>query len=802
MKRLLYITLLLVSFSANAQYRLLTNGKDSVYIAGRIDSLKANKQPLENQRLSTTNLPQFTGVNVLPQSNLSTPSAGFNITDSTGAGATFIFPSGIRKSLNWSNVTGNSIWKFQNKSYTVADSADVAGKQATLVSGTNIKTIGGNSLLGSGDIAISGGGASTATLKSVTQNGYVTPLYTKFGDTSLSKAVQTMVGFGDSYMRGSGAFPASLSFFNLMALYNNAIPDMRGLTGTTMQHFTTNDSCMFDRIYLIPQYNGTQRLLIFEYGTNDISQSTGDTATFRTTYLRVIDTALARGWTTGKMLLITPGYFSTDQVKRVNYITCVKNIGAARGIPVADVWAMDQAEGYSNILAPDSLHPNNRGHRLIVRAALNAEQVAHGTELVLHGKLYTNYITATANPNEVNPSVLDFRDSSQTNFAEVRGSSHFNSFGIGVGSLMANTSGNANTAYGDSTLPYSTGGASNSAFGYKALLSNTNGTANTAVGTSAMAKDTASNNTAVGASALGSNVGGGNNTAVGSAALTNNTASSNTAVGANALTFNTIASNVTAVGNSALTKNTTGSQNTATGSLALQSNTTGGQNIAVGYNALGSNVTNNSSTAIGHLSLAASTADFNTGIGSTALTVNTTGTQNTSVGSRSLEKNTTGSQNVALGYFAGFQTTTGAGNIYIGKDAGNNVTYATLSNKLVIGNNTTLPLLDGTMATTVAAQSLTLNGKLLFPATITTTGTTGAQTINNPSGTVNIAAAGTSVTVTNSLVTTSSIVYCVIRTNDANNISIKSVVPAAGSFTINLTEAVASEISIGFIVYN
>lgn len=37
---------------------------------------------------------------------------------------------------------------------------DISGKQDKLVSGTNIKTINGASILGSGDIAISGGGSS------------------------------------------------------------------------------------------------------------------------------------------------------------------------------------------------------------------------------------------------------------------------------------------------------------------------------------------------------------------------------------------------------------------------------------------------------------------------------------------------------------------------------------------------------------------------------------------------------------------------------------------------------------------
>lgn len=82
--------------------------------------------------------------------------------------------------------------------------------------------------------------------------------------------------------------------------------------------------------------------------------------------------------------------------------------------------------------------------------------------------------------------------------------------------------------------------------------------------------------------------------------------------------------------------------------------------------------------------------------------------------------------------------------------------------------------------------------------TITAGGTTGNQTINKARGTVNIAAAGTTVTVTNSLCTTSSIVLAVIRTADATA-RINNVVPAAGSFVINIASATA-EVSIGFEV--
>lgn len=92
-------------------------------------------------------------------------------------------------------------------------------------------------------------------------------------------------------------------------------------------------------------------------------------------------------------------------------------------------------------------------------------------------------------------------------------------------------------------------------------------------------------------------------------------------------------------------------------------------------------------------------------------------------------------------------------------------------------------------------------GKIGFDQTITAGGTTGNQTINKASGTVNIAAAGTSVTVTNSLCTVSSTIIPVIRTNDATAV-IKNVVPGAGSFVITLNAATTAEISIGFLVIN
>ena len=92
-------------------------------------------------------------------------------------------------------------------------------------------------------------------------------------------------------------------------------------------------------------------------------------------------------------------------------------------------------------------------------------------------------------------------------------------------------------------------------------------------------------------------------------------------------------------------------------------------------------------------------------------------------------------------------------------------------------------------------------GRIYFDATNTAPGTTGNQTINKASGRVNIAAAGTTVTVTCSKCAASSQVFAVCVTNDTTAY-VKNVVPAAGSFVINLGAAATAETAVAFQVIN
>lgn len=83
--------------------------------------------------------------------------------------------------------------------------ADLAGKQATLTSGTNIKTVGGNSLLGSGDIPFPG--VSTSAAYAWTGGHTFNGSYAYFGNTSVER-----VKFGSyAYVDFTGASVSGLS---------------------------------------------------------------------------------------------------------------------------------------------------------------------------------------------------------------------------------------------------------------------------------------------------------------------------------------------------------------------------------------------------------------------------------------------------------------------------------------------------------------------------------------------------------------------------------------------------------------
>lgn len=137
-----------------------------------------------------------------------------------------------------------------------------------------------------------------------------------------------------------------------------------------------------------------------------------------------------------------------------------------------------------------------------------------------------------------------------------------------------------------------------------------------------------------------------------------------------------------------------------------------------------------------------------------------------------------------------------------------NATRATMGDTAVTANGTFFRATDSTktfsFATTdnLAIVDAAAVNKFQLQRTITAGGTTGAQTINKPAGTVNIAAGAASVAITNNTVTTTSIPVITLRTADGTCTFVKSAVSTANTLTITLNANCTAETSVGFIVYN
>lgn len=125
---------------------------------------------------------------------------------------------------------------------------------------------------------------------------------------------------------------------------------------------------------------------------------------------------------------------------------------------------------------------------------------------------------------------------------------------------------------------------------------------------------------------------------------------------------------------------------------------------------------------------------------------------------------------------------------------------ATLTaNRIPYGNGTSA--LQSSANLTYDGSVFTAKADIVVNKTITASGTTGAQTIDKTSGSVNFAALATSLVVTNSLVTTSSIIMATVASNDATMKSVQAVA-AAGSFTLYANASATAETRVNFLVLN
>jgi hypothetical protein len=120
-------------------------------------------------------------------------------------------------------------------------------------------------------------------------------------------------------------------------------------------------------------------------------------------------------------------------------------------------------------------------------------------------------------------------------------------------------------------------------------------------------------------------------------------------------------------------------------------------------------------------------------------------------------------------------------------------------NRIPYGNGTSA--FQSSANLTYDGSIFTAKANIVVNKTITATGTTGAQTINQTSGSVNFAIAATSLIVTNSLVTTSSVILATVASNDSTMKSVQAVA-GTGSFTLYANAAATAETRVNFLVLN
>jgi hypothetical protein len=321
----------------------------------------------------------------------------------------------------------------------------------------------------------------------------------------------------------------------------------------------------------------------------------------------------------------------------------------------------------------------------------------------------------------------------------------------------------------------STSALGNSAIGRDAQRSVTSGTDNVAVGAAAQYSiTTGSFNTGIGRDAQRSLTTGILNSALGTYAQRALTSGSyNTSVGRDSQRSLTAGSNNTADGAYAQYSLTTGTYNTASGRDAQYSLTTGSTNLGNGF-ASQSGLT---------------TGSFNVGIGPSAQRALTTASYNTAVGrdaQRYIANGSTGA-------------TTAENSVYIG--ASTKQSADSVTNENVFGYNATGIGSNSCVIGSSAVTKCQIYGDIILDKTVTAAGTTGAQTINKTVGSVNFAAAASSLVVTNSRVTTASVIIATVATNDTTMKSVVAVA-ASGSFTLTANAAATAETRVNFIVIN
>jgi hypothetical protein len=276
--------------------------------------------------------------------------------------------------------------------------------------------------------------------------------------------------------------------------------------------------------------------------------------------------------------------------------------------------------------------------------------------------------------------------------------------------------------------------------------------------------------------------------------------------GSNTFTGNQIISaslsirgNTTFTSVSGITNNVILGSNAAANSIGLA------QSIAIGQDAMqfSSGSTGNIAIGIGALKITSGSSNF--GLGTFALTNNTSGETNIAIGTGAGYNNATGNRNIFIGFDAGSNIITGSSNTFIGAEAGAD---AISSSNTIIGRIRGDASLESTIIIAAGTVQKLRHQNDIFQVTGSVAASQGLSALgefklststNKPMGIVSV---NSSLTVTNSLVTNSSIILVTTQNGSVGGIEYAAVVMNKGTGTFDIVHDYGGTLDVAYLIIN
>lgn len=146
---------------------------------------------------------------------------------------------------------------------------------------------------------------------------------------------------------------------------------------------------LLDRLSNIPVKTAGNHLLVFMFGMNDwgYNGTNYNPTNYITDYTTAINNAIAKGWPTSRILVLSPTYIldeafsfydgingsnlAPDRDRMLDFVDATGVIATNTGVKFMDLYHAMEAATPSLLIGADGVHPNEDGH-IFIANAINA----------------------------------------------------------------------------------------------------------------------------------------------------------------------------------------------------------------------------------------------------------------------------------------------------------------------------------------------------------------------------------------------------------------------------------------------